>query len=551
MFFFQDVKWMLMTKYIAPTAAISAIYSAWYGWGKTENHVKIKSIDEAVEFLNHNKETPEALRYISNFDFDRQPRYLKKLSIRSLGILAGVGSEIVRQARVHQCKREDDDFLFQNALSKFDLGPSWKRGVDWLHRSPCLDEDLSCEDWQVWRPTQVERLQRLLQILFIETENQFSPDTVDIYVVDFLFNVFKLFDGDTPEIARLTLRILANVALNGQEYAERIFSTEWLQILGNLVTRGETLEERLIAHKICRNALHTLDSVPYKLPSDVYELHISQGEPVVDIVLIHGLCGSILYTWRQKDDRTKLISECWPKDWLPLDINDSMRILGVNYPSYLLHSSGAVDSLPQRAERFVKQLSSAGIGSRPVVFICHSMGGLLAKKMLLDSEELRKNTVGVLFIATPHRGSPIAEWGDYNFPFTPSEDVRFLHSKNQQNEKLNQDFGTISKEIPVIASMIETKESDLIATAKGIIVPTESAVFGSGVLYHIDEVHHNVCKPSERTSPTYGVVLNFVRDSIAAAKKRNPSKEIKKAEPQKFNESTVQNDSEEIEPIDH
>ncbi|CAJ0933846.1 unnamed protein product, partial [Mesorhabditis belari] len=52
---------------------------------------------------------------------DRQPRYLKKLSIRSLGILAGVGSEIVRQARVHQCKREDDDFLFQNALSKDDV----------------------------------------------------------------------------------------------------------------------------------------------------------------------------------------------------------------------------------------------------------------------------------------------------------------------------------------------------------------------------------------------------------------------------------------------
>ncbi|VDL76284.1 unnamed protein product [Nippostrongylus brasiliensis] len=67
--------------------------------------------------------------------------------------------------------------------------------------------------------------------------------------------------------------------------------------------------------------------------------------------------------------------------------------------------------------------------------------------------------------------------------------------------------------------MVETKESDLIGTAKGIIVPTQSAVYEKGAVYHIDEVHHNVCKPSERNSPTYGVVLNFLRDSIEKAKK--------------------------------
>ncbi|KAJ1374873.1 hypothetical protein KIN20_037976 [Parelaphostrongylus tenuis] len=67
--------------------------------------------------------------------------------------------------------------------------------------------------------------------------------------------------------------------------------------------------------------------------------------------------------------------------------------------------------------------------------------------------------------------------------------------------------------------MAETKESDLIGRAKGLIVPTQSAVFEKGAVYHIEEVHHNVCKPSERTSPSYGVVLNFIRDSIHAAKK--------------------------------
>ncbi|EPB76790.1 hypothetical protein ANCCEY_04142 [Ancylostoma ceylanicum] len=58
------------------------------------------------------------------------------------------------------------------------------------------------------------------------------------------------------------------------------------------------------------------------------------------------------------------------------------------------------------------------------------------------------------------------------------------------------------------------------STAKGIIVPTQSAVYEKGAVYHIEEVHHNVCKPSERTSPSYAVVLNFLRDSIQEAKKR-------------------------------
>ena len=50
-----------------------------------------------------------------------------------------------------------------------------------------------------------------------------------------------------------------------------------------------------------------------------------------------------------------------------------------------------------RADRFKQQLTAAGIGKRPLVFICHSMGGLLAKRILLDMPELAEKTVGQFF----------------------------------------------------------------------------------------------------------------------------------------------------------
>ena len=54
--------------------------------------------------------------------------------------------------------------------------------------------------------------------------------------------------------------------------------------------------------------------------------------------------------------------------------------------------------------------------------------------------------------------------------------------------QLDLNFAKIHDEIPLIASMIETKESNLIGTAKGIVVPRESAVYSRGALYHIEEV---------------------------------------------------------------
>lgn len=80
----------------------------------------------------------------------------------------------------------------------------------------------------------------------------------------------------------------------------------------------------------------------------------------------------------------------------------------------------------QIAARFLDKLTAAGVGRRPVVFVTHSLGGLLVKEIMLQSERaataagpsawpsrgsLASESRGVVFYSCPHFGSWLADWG--------------------------------------------------------------------------------------------------------------------------------------------
>ena len=117
-------------------------------------------------------------------------------------------------------------------------------------------------------------------------------------------------------------------------------------------------------------------------------------------------------------------SSCWPKDWLSEDIPSShIRILAVDYESRV--SEWQVQSMPRnvlrrsmhdRAQEIAEQLKQAGVGKRPVIWVAHSMGGLLTKYILTneENEQLGAHTRACVFFSVPHFG---AELGS----FTPQQ----------------------------------------------------------------------------------------------------------------------------------
>ncbi|PFH34032.1 hypothetical protein BESB_071840 [Besnoitia besnoiti] len=68
-------------------------------------------------------------------------------------------------------------------------------------------------------------------------------------------------------------------------------------------------------------------------------------------------------------------------------------------------------TLEQLGRSAQEQLRAAGVGveERPIVFVAHSMGGLIAEYLLLHDPDIRRHTRAVLFFAAPLEGSPLAE----------------------------------------------------------------------------------------------------------------------------------------------
>lgn len=114
-------------------------------------------------------------------------------------------------------------------------------------------------------------------------------------------------------------------------------------------------------------------------------------------------------------------------------------------------------NLEERSRELMKQLVLSGLGKRPIVWVTHSMGGLIVKKILTEGtihhsgyvfyknkflayestkpevKELCHNTKGVVFYSTPHKGSRIANINQaIALVLWPSVEVQELRERKSQ-----------------------------------------------------------------------------------------------------------------------
>lgn len=157
-------------------------------------------------------------------------------------------------------------------------------------------------------------------------------------------------------------------------------------------------------------------------PPGITVLYEPGPEPVADIVFVHGLGGSSRGTW-SKNGEARLF---WPLEWLPLEpvISDS-RILTFGYDADFKISfrASTISTISDFAKELLWQLRFArgaggkclDIGAAPLIFVAHSMGGLVVKKaVILGSNDANYKDIidsisGVVFLSTPHRGANKAD----------------------------------------------------------------------------------------------------------------------------------------------
>ncbi|CAN6984856.1 hypothetical protein IGI04_000367 [Brassica rapa subsp. trilocularis] len=260
-------------------------------------------------------------------------------------------------------------------------------------------------------------------------------------------------------------------------------------------------------------------------------------DPEFDVIFLHGLRGGPFKTWRIAEDKSstksglveKIDQEAgklgtfWPSEWLSNDFPQA-RLFTLKYKTNLTEWSGASLPLQEVSSMILENLVSAGIGDRPVVFVTHSMGGLVVKQILHKAKEekldkLVKNTAGVIFYSCPHFGSKLADmpWR-MGLVLRPAPSIGELRSGSPRLVELNDLLRQLHKKgIVEVLSFCETKVTPIVEGYGGWafrmeIVPIESAYPGFGELVVLESTDHiNSCKPLSRSDPSYTEALQFLR----------------------------------------
>jgi hypothetical protein len=129
---------------------------------------------------------------------------------------------------------------------------------------------------------------------------------------------------------------------------------------------------------------------------------------VGSIVAIHGLGGHAFQTWTDTD------GHLWLRDSLPRHIPQA-RIMTYGYDSAVVFARsrmGVGDFALDLLTRLRLARMQPSEQTRPFIVICHSLGGVVFKEMLiqatLSAEQhgpIANYIKGAVFLGTPHRGS--------------------------------------------------------------------------------------------------------------------------------------------------
>ena len=250
--------------------------------------------------------------------------------------------------------------------------------------------------------------------------------------------------------------------------------------------------------------------------SEIIKLAAWAGKPRATVIFVHGLGGHPYDTWRQ-DAKADTF---WPL-WLAQDV-EGLAVYTLGYAAPMTNWLGTAMALQDRAVNLLEiLLGEPGLRQGPIIFIGHSLGGLLIKQILLDlhqkqsrrpeaAERLGRITQ-VVFLATPHTGSSHGSWLDrLRFFAWPSSIARTLVNNDPTLRAINVNYrGLADERRDRLQHRIFYETQD---TPLGIIVDEASADPGLTGLppIPIDADHIEIAKPANRKALQYSRIRDFV-----------------------------------------
>ena len=269
----------------------------------------------------------------------------------------------------------------------------------------------------------------------------------------------------------------------------------------------------------------------------------------LDVVFIHGLNGDPKKTWTTKG------GEFWP-NWLGKEFSN-VAIYSIGYRSRFFNFLAKPEKdIFELAISIMNYILSRGIGDRPIIFISHSLGGILTKLMLrksCDSEDKKMKKLNekvqlVVFLSTPHTrvslASSLKTGSDHNIikflniflslfrrsilspPKTlsslSSKYVEFLANDPGILEDLNAHYRFFANTRSNLKTAVFYEKYKTYGT---LIISRESADPGvSGTIpVAVDKNHINICKPRNYSDPVYVGIVDLIYQTLQTCKSPDTS----------------------------
>lgn len=176
----------------------------------------------------------------------------------------------------------------------------------------------------------------------------------------------------------------------------------------------------------------------------------------------------------------------------------------------------------------MKRSSVENGSTRPIVFICHSLGGIIVKKALIIAHERSSDihyknfldkTQAIAFLGVPHRGADAAWW--FSFAASSLKGATLGASTHtalvKDLQKASPTLATISKQFVERGQSLRIYTFYETRRLSGIVVVDEqSAVLNlpNEKLFPVDANHRTICKIPSAESQEFEAVGAWIEDLV-------------------------------------
>jgi pimeloyl-ACP methyl ester carboxylesterase len=215
------------------------------------------------------------------------------------------------------------------------------------------------------------------------------------------------------------------------------------------------------------------------------------------IVFVHGIFGDALDTWRCPSTRMY-----WPSKILTEDAFKGFDVYVASYESPYFGNGMTIDEIVSNLQN---RLQHDGVfDHKQVIFVAHSLGGLIVQRFLLTHREHAKQVPFIYFYSTPETGAEIARLGSL---FSSDPLLKEMFSGDANDYLLNLESEWKAAGFTNIHRYCAYEKLPM----KGVmIVDRLSGTRNCETAVAINQDHAGIVKPCSTDADSYIALLNAV-----------------------------------------